>query len=291
MCLPTANTLYSFTNINVQSCVNKRVISNFMKTIYLLILILYVPRLLKAQRGTYSKDELANSILDLRRDTIINGKLTYVTGTGTFIVKDETPYIVTANHVAKEINEKGYVIIKGNNDNPIRLNIVSLVGQKTINWKIHPKADVAILKLNSEKWIVDSGYLEKRFLPNTIFYDTLKSVSRETALTVFGFPLGLGTEGFFSPLTYRTFFSSGLITLPRFDNKKLSTFILLENPSTGGYSGGPVFEMGIIETANVRMSTGRGTICYGIIHGTISDETGGKIAAITPSFYISELFK
>jgi hypothetical protein len=34
---------------------------------------------------------------------------------------------------------------------------------------------------------------------------------------------------------------------------------------------------------------GDGTILYGLMHGTISDETGGKLAAVTPSFYLIEL--
>jgi hypothetical protein len=29
-------------------------------------------------------------------------------------------------------------------------------------------------------------------------------------------------------------------------------------------------------------------VCVGIVHGTIPDDTGGKIAAITPSMYILE---
>ena len=33
------------------------------------------------------------------------------------------------------------------------------------------------------------------------------------------------------------------------------------------------------------------TIMIGVVHGTKSDDTGGKLALITPSYYIAELFK
>lgn len=243
------------------------------------------------QRLLFEKDSLANAIINLRRDNLIKGVLQTIVGTATFINKDKRIFIVTASHVSKDIDTKGYVILKGHNDQPIRLKITDLLKDSVVKWKNNPNADISLIELHPKKWVFDSGYLNNRFLPSSIFFDTLKSVSRETLLTTFGFPLGLGISGYFSPLTYRTYPSSGLITLPRFDNQKLATFILLENPSIGGYSGGPVFDLGKIETGNIEMIKGTGTICYGIIHGTISDETGGKIAAITPSFYLFEMLK
>ena len=241
------------------------------------------------QRILFEKDTIANTVINLRRDTVIKGIPQTLTGTGMFISKGDKLFIVTAGHVAKDIDFKGYVVLKGHDDKPIKINITDLLLNNTVKWKANKNADVSVLELHPKKWIFDEGYLNNRFLPSSIFYDSLKSISREVILTTFGFPLGLGISGFFSPLTYRTFASSGLITMSRFDNKKLATFILLENPSTGGYSGGPVFDLGKIETGIMIMTKGTGTICYGLIHGTISDDTGGKIAAITPSFYILEL--
>lgn len=31
------------------------------------------------------------------------------------------------------------------------------------------------------------------------------------------------------------------------------------------------------------------TICYGIMHGTMSDNTGGKIALVTPTYYLKNI--
>lgn len=259
------------------------------KFIFSTILIFYCSFTVYSQGIVFEKDTIANTIINLRRDTIIKGIPQTLSGTGMLITKGDKLFIVTADHVSKDIDSKGYIILKGNEDKPIKINITDLLLNNTVKWKSNKNADVSILELHPKKWILDEGYLNNRFLPSSIFYDSLKSISREVMLTTFGFPLGLGISGFFSPLTFRTFASSGLITMSRFDNKKLATFILLENPSTGGYSGGPVFDLGKIESGNMIMIKPTGTICYGLIHGTISDDTGGKIAAITPSFYILEL--
>lgn len=112
--------------------------------------------------------------------------------------------------------------------------------------------------------------------------------SRDDELTVIGFPHGLGVQGKFSPLTFRSYASSAFLTLPRADTKTPSDFFCLENPSVGGYSGGPVFDMGY-EKMGCATATKEKTVLHGIVHGTMSDETGGKIALITPMLYIKDL--
>jgi hypothetical protein len=62
----------------------------------------------------------------------------------------------------------------------------------------------------------------------------------------------------------------------------------MENPSVGGYSGGPVFDLGY-EIIGCAMTTKEMTQMHGIIHGTMSDNTGGKIALVTPMYYLIDL--
>jgi hypothetical protein len=79
-----------------------------------------------------------------------------------------------------------------------------------------------------------------------------------------------------------------LITLLRADTKTACDFYTLENPSVGGYSGGPIFDLGYIIVGAMTTNTGP-TVCHGIMHGTISDTTGGKIAAVTPCSYVKDI--
>jgi len=134
---------------------------------------------------------------------------------------------------------------------------------------------------------VINQFLSGHFLPKSLLSNEKQAPSRDIPLTVIGFPLGLGSSGTFSPLTKQTFSASDLFSYPRADNKKETTFFVLEDPSIGGYSGGPVFDISVYKLGAMT-TTGGGTRLLGLIHGTISDETGGKLAAVVPSFFILE---
>ena len=153
------------------------------------------------------------------------------------------------------------------------------------SWKLHPIADMAVIELNI---LGNLDLFQDRCFPYDHINDSNTPASRDDELTVIGFPHGLGVQGKFSPLTFRSYASSAFLTLPRADTQTPSDFFCLENPSVGGYSGGPVFDMGY-EKMGCATATKEKTILHGIVHGTMSDDTGGKIALITPMFYIKDL--
>lgn len=203
-------------------------------------------------------------------------------GTGMFVVKGEKFYMLTATHVAITCNKSTVVVISDMQGNASSISLQSF--NKMLNWTHHPIADISFLdvQLNSET----QSILINRFLPFDHFDITRAYISRDVELTTVGFPHGLGAQGMFSPLTYRSYASSALISLNRFDTNKPCEFFLLENPSVGGYSGGPVFDLGIMIVGSMTVMKEK-TVCAGLIHGTISDETGGKLAAVTPSYYLN----
>ena len=208
-----------------------------------------------------------------------------VVGTGTFVVKgDNQIYMVTANHVAASCNRATKVVISDSSGNATVLNLTDF--NSTLGWRHHAIADVSVLPIRMSSTI--QPLLSQRFLPFDHFHVERTPVSRDFELTSVGFPHGLGADGMFSPLTYRSHASSAFITLPRFDTHQPCVFFLLENPSVGGYSGCPVFDLGYM-IVGAMTTTKDKTRCYGIMHGTVSDETGGKLAAVTPAFYLLEL--
>lgn len=204
-------------------------------------------------------------------------------GTGSFLLYDDTVYLLTADHVVRDINAST-VLAFGNPQSAC--SVVPLKDLQCGNqWKVHPVADMAILKLDIGK---HAGLFQERCFPYDHVNDTEKMPSRDDELTVIGFPNGLGVQGKFSPLTFRSYAASDTLTLNRADTQTPSDFFCLENPSVGGYSGGPVFDMGY-EMMGCAMATKEKTVFHGIVHGTMSDNTGGKIALITPMFYIKDL--
>lgn len=117
-------------------------------------------------------------------------------------------------------------------------------------------------------------------------------MSRDRELTVAGFPHGLGTTltgaSKFCPLTFRSYASSSYMSLSRADNGLLSVFFCLENPAMGGYSGAPIIDMGYVSSPALIQTYGDTTI-WGFVHGTMNDNTGGKIAMVTPVYYLKDI--
>ncbi len=229
-----------------------------------------------------TRDQAFQVVLNLRT-TNANGSIEV--GTGVFIIKDATtPYILTASHVARGCNSSTQVVTSDQIGNCTSLPLSQF--NNNLTWKHHPIADVSLLDINPDPYIVQ--HLQGRFFPYEQLDMSVAAPSRDAYLTAVGFPHGLGASGKFSPFTFRSHTSSSLITLARFDTNTPSDFFILENPSVGGYSGGPVFDLGYIIVGAMATNTGP-TICHGIMHGTISDNTGGKIAAVTPCFYVKDL--
>ena len=156
------------------------------------------------------------------------------------------------------------------------------------NWKHHPVADVSAFQIIFSD--TNKKFMENRFFPYDHINTERNAVSRDFELTCIGFPQGLGTEDSFSPFTFRSYASSGFVTLQRADTGNLSEFFCLENPSVGGYSGCPVFDLGY-STNGLMTMTKEKTWCHGIMHGTMSDNTGGKIALVTPTFYLKDIMR
>ena len=205
-------------------------------------------------------------------------------GSGIFVVKDNDAYLITATHVAITCNANTSIVISDANGNATSLNLTAF--NSNLSWRHHNVADISALPIQMSPSI--APHLTNRCFPYDHFHIAHTSVSRDDELTSVGFPNGLGAHGMFSPLTYRSYASSSFISLNRADTNTPSEFFLLENPSMGGYSGCPVFDLGYM-IVGAMTTTKDKTRCYGIMHGTISDNTGGKLAAVTPAFYLAQL--
>jgi hypothetical protein len=204
-------------------------------------------------------------------------------GTGIFISKDNKAYLVTAEHVAKDTTSKSYIVYCDSSSNPVVRDLTVL--NKSISWKYHTFADICCLEIDIN---ANFDLLNGRCFPYDHIETDNNMISRDNELTCVGFPNGLGALGKFTPFTFRSYFSSNLIRLLRFDTKVPCDFLCLENPSVGGFSGGPIFDLGY-QIVGAMTTTKDKTRLYGIMHGTISDDTGGKIAAVTPIYYLKDL--
>lgn len=208
----------------------------------------------------------------------------FTVGSGTFVARGNDPFLVTATHVAMGCNAATQLILSDATGNATSLRLVDF--NQALAWTHHPTADISVLSVVPNASL--APHLQGRFLAYDHFHLNKTPVSRDFELTSVGFPSGLGAVGMFSPLTYRSYASSAFITMNRADTNTPCDFFMLENPSMGGYSGCPVFDLGYM-VVGAMTTTKEKTICYGIMHGTVSDNTGGKLAAVTPAHYLRDI--
>jgi hypothetical protein len=225
-----------------------------------------------------TRDQTFQVVLNLRTPLALGQESV---GTGIFVAKANDLYLLTATHVAITTNKTTTVVISDAQGNATSIPLVNF--NNGLLWKHHLVADISALPIQMNPTI--QPHLISRFLPFDHFQTQRMPVSRDIELTSVGFPNGLGAQGMFSPLTYRSYASSALISLNRADTNTPCEFFLLENPSVGGYSGGPIFDLGIMIVGGMT-TTKEKTDCLGLMHGTISDQTGGKLAAVTPAHYL-----
>lgn len=211
-------------------------------------------------------------------------------GTGFLIAQDEVPVLATAEHVARKLNRDSLAVIRGADGDGLAIALHKLTGASAgASWHYHPTADLAVVCLNPVPEVKPS--LQRRFLPVDILRNEASAPSRAITLTVFGFPLALGISGKFSPISRETKPASGLLLTARGDTKARATFFVTQDPSVGGFSGAPVLDTGLPYSSDQAaiVVDQRPLQIVGIVHGTISDDSGGKLGTITPAHLLREL--
>lgn len=208
---------------------------------------------------------------------------TNLLGTGIFICKGNDTFLLTANHVQEGLDKDSLLIMADENADSTTIPLINLINASS--WKIHPVADMAVVHIDISNYL---ALFTKRFFPYSQIDLGHTCFTKDREVNSVGFPNGLGVGGKFSPLTFRSYVSSNYLTMQRGDKPIYSDFFCLENPSVGGYSGGPVLDLGYVVSGYATSFFGD-TRILGIVHGTISDNTGGKIALITPMYYLSDI--
>ncbi len=210
------------------------------------------------------------------------------TGTGTILRHDKSFFLVTASHVAKFLDNNAKVLFRVGNDKPLVKHLRDMSLDNNVKWIHHKIADIAITPMLKPTDTLLSSVFERLAFPISQINNNENLPHRDADVAFFGYPLVDLKLEHFSALTFYSHLSSGLITQKRADTKTLCSLFYLESPSIQGCSGSGVY-VGV-KKSGVSVGPNQ-TILFGIMHGTYSDNTGGKLAAITPSYYIFDFFK
>lgn len=211
-------------------------------------------------------------------------------GTAFFLASEKTLYLITAGHVAETLDPNSQVTVRASGDKPVSFALNDLTGQAgALKWHRSPEADLAILILQPRSGI--EPHLQGHFAPLSLLTHQEIAPPRDAVLTVLGFPLALGVRESFSPISRETKAASGLLTIPQ--TGRTTRYFLTQDPSIGGFSGAPLFDLKVPAWTSPRslQIRGGGPQIVGVAVGTISDDTGGKLGVIVPAFYVSRILK
>ena len=223
----------------------------------------------------------SKSVVYLSGEYREDNKVKAANGTG-FLVFDEERfiYLVTAQHVAEKLLLNQKITFTDSLDRPSTLLLSEVQNSTEIIWTYNPYADVAVLAIHpGSKLFGIKGFIP---IPINWLQSKLIPPGRYKEVISFGFPLKLGVGKYFSPISTSSKIASGIIDLKRFDIDKVASFFLLDEPSIPGLSGGPVYSLPSF------LNSYDSATLIGLMHGVISDITGGKFAAIVPSKFIVE---
>lgn len=207
-----------------------------------------------------------------------------VIGSGTIVNHQGKYYLLTAGHVAKEMKNDAKLVFRLNGDKPDVVDLLLLVKDNLLKWKNHSIADLSLIELIAINEDIKNRFQNFSF-PSSSIQNGKALPEREADLTFLGYPIVDLEMEHFSPLIFTANLSSGLITQLRYDTKTKCNFFYLNVPSIQGCSGSGVF----YSVKKAMYYGGDKTIMIGVVHGTQGDNTGGKLAAITPSYYIFDL--
>ena len=232
------------------------------------------------------RDDALKTVVKFSTPGIKDGNAVTFTGTGFFLLKDpQHLFLITANHVTKDFNDQTMVYMAGKSNNVLSVTLNQLKGSHSII--NHSNADVSAIP-------VDIPYFNTLSAGVTLYpisvidVNKINKISRDEELTSIGFPKGLGIGARFEPLTFRSFPASNIISnVSGLDGGYISDIFVMENASCGGYSGCPIIDLGYKVSGLISQSSN--TYIYGVMHGTISDDTGGKMAVVTPAYYILQI--
>lgn len=253
-----------------------------MRKILILLIVLIIQQTLLSQ-GNLSRtiEEVSNSTVFLHRQF---KKDSATSGTGSIIIHNNRYFLTTASHVAKDIDTSSTIVFRLEKDKPLILKLISFLPGKKTSWLNHKIEDISILELTPYDSITRSR-LKLFAFPSNLILNSMERLPDDLKTTMMGYPLIDLDLKYFSPIYLHCGAASGYLTSLRGDNKKKATFIYLDKPSIQGMSGGPVY---ISISIPMVLTMGK-TLLVGIIHGTYPDNTGGKLAAISPAYFLLEL--
>lgn len=249
-------------------------------------------KLIVAGQNLFSGHDNFQTIKDYDKATIkldckVNDSV--YNGSAVLLKYDNKNYIITAAHVARNIRINGYFICVDSINRPHVFDLKKNAFVNKSDWNFHNNADIAAIEIKPKKIDKYLDFHLKKYSIDISHFDLNLNfpMLRSSNVICYGFILVDLSNNNYSPESITANFATIGPKMTKMENY-LSYFYFLQLPSIQGLSGGPVFEGGQIGSSNVTHNLMR---CIGIMSGTHSDNTGGKISLVTPAYYMKDILK
>src|SRR3972149_5428383 len=110
--------------------------------IFIALILLTVPSYSHAIDALWDEEQISNATVLLFQNPNSGGSGTIIKGNGKY-------FLLTASHVAKNMKNDAKIVLRLKGDKPGIYDLLSNVKDKSLNWKHHPIADIAMIELES----------------------------------------------------------------------------------------------------------------------------------------------
>ncbi|MCH7770960.1 MAG: hypothetical protein IIA49_08075, partial [Bacteroidetes bacterium] len=132
-------------------------------------------------------------------------------GTGFLIKHNGRDYIVTAEHVAKFLDNNSEILLNVSKDSSIKISfdlIRKSPSIKNAKWFMHPMADIALHPI-----LYPTAKVEQMSINTSDIIKDDEKMNLLTDVIVLGFPLGLGVHKSLSPIANKSQLASNITTI------------------------------------------------------------------------------
>ncbi len=271
----------------------------------LILLVIFIPVI---TFGQYSRDrkkyvfkgydsissKVRWTVDDLAHATVLLIDSALRAGTGLIISHNQKCYLLTAGHVAnlRRLKESGVIFFVLDQHTPVGVALADITKNKS--WKHHQSADVSLIELTPNAKDLEI-HLALISFPSFNITESQREYSRDNNLLAIGYPFAAPPMEHLSPSIFDCKVAN-LLSAVWLDSLKVDylrgkscSVFLLDRPSIQGISGGGLFSNVHRAGFSINAPANNQTSLWGLLSMTIQDNTGGKMAAVMPSFYIWDL--
>lgn len=198
-------------------------------------------------------------------------------GSATIVSDGSKIYIVTAAHIAEQMDSLSYLFCSNKDDNTEKICLKELCDN--LVWQYHDNADLAVLLIDKKGPY--KSLLKYLSISSKILMKDRDDIMMGMGVKILGFPYCYGVGDDMRPFMYNTRIVNKVMSFPSLTYGMMCEFVPIQPCVKKGNVGGPAF---YIEDKLINI--------FGFVQGTVYDKENNQEAVfdlVTPAYYFFEI--